>query len=76
MRSSLVALLGTREESEMDVNEVNDQLAWALLMCGVAVVLLGGAHWVADANGQRAMRGLAILLGVVAAVLAIVRIVD
>lgn len=60
----------------MDVDQVNDQLAWALLCVGLAVAMLGGAHWVDSASGQRALRGIAILLGVVAVVLALVRIVD
>jgi uncharacterized membrane protein len=60
----------------MDVDQVNDQLAWAILCVGLAVMMLGGAHWVADANGQRALRGIAIVLGLVAAVLAVVRIFD
>lgn len=60
----------------MDLNEINDQLAWSVLAVGLAVVLLGAVPFLRDVRAVRAASGLAMLLGVVAVVLAIVRVAD
>jgi hypothetical protein len=64
------------EEAAVDVNELNDQLAWALLAAGLAVVLLGAVPFLRDARAVRGASVVAMLLGVVAVVLAIIRVAD
>jgi hypothetical protein len=58
----------------MDLNDVNDQLAWAVLAVGLAVVLLGVAPLLRDARAVRGASVVALVLGVIAVVLAIVRV--
>jgi len=60
----------------MDLNEINDQLAWAALALGLAVVLLGMVPFLKDARAVRGASVVALVLGVVAVVMAIVRIAD
>lgn len=60
----------------MDLNEINDQLAWAALCVGLAVVLLGAVPFLKDARAVRGASVVALVLGVVAVVMAIVRIAD
>jgi len=60
----------------VDVNELNDQLAWALLAAGLAIVLLGAVPFLRDVKAVRGASVAALVLGVVAVVMAIVRIAD
>ena len=60
----------------VDLNEINDQLAWALVAGGLALVLLGAVPFLRDARAVRVASAVAMLLGVVVVVLAIVRIAD
>jgi hypothetical protein len=60
----------------VDLNEINDQLAWSILAVGLAAVLLGAVPFLRDARAVRVSSAVAMLLGVVAVVLAIVRIAD